>query len=168
MTTIVPGVAPSLQREIKQSKPFASIEEEVFLNVQRTAESLLGGVADALKLFELTPTQFNVLRILRGAGPAGIPCREVSERMVTRDPDVTRLLDRLESRALVERERLTTDRRVVAARIAPAGLEILKRADPVVAAFLHGAMTMLDSDALRILNLSLESLRPSMVNAEPA
>lgn len=152
-------MAGSLQREIKQMKPFDSIEEEVFLNLQRTAEALMGGLSEVLKAFDLTATQYNVLRILRGAGPAGLPCREVSERMVTRDPDVTRLLDRLEARAFVERERLTSDRRVVLARIAVAGTDVLALADPAVKAFLLEAMSALDQTALGSLNTALESLR---------
>lgn len=152
-------MAGSLQREIKQMKPFDSIEEEVFLNLQRTAETLMGGLSEVLKAFDLTATQYNVLRILRGAGPAGLPCRDVSERMVTRDPDVTRLLDRLESRAFVERERLTSDRRVVLARIAVAGTDVLALADPAVKAFLLEAMSALDQTELRSLNTALESLR---------
>ena len=152
-------MAGSLQREIKQMKPFDSIEEEVFLNLQRTAESLMGSLSEVLKAFDLTATQYNVLRILRGAGPAGLPCREVSERMVTRDPDVTRLLDRLESRAFVERERLTSDRRVVLARIAVAGTDVLALADPAVKTFLLEAMSALDQTELRSLNTALESLR---------
>ena len=159
MPTIVCPVVGSLQREIKQLKPFESIEEEVFLNLQRTAESLFGALAEVLKAFELTPTQYNVLRILRGAGPAGLPCREVSERMVTRDPDVTRLLDRLEARALVERERLTSDRRVVHARISLAGAEVLGTADPAVKRFLLDAMGTMDRTELTSLNAALEKLR---------
>jgi DNA-binding MarR family transcriptional regulator len=159
MPTIVCPVAGALQREIRQVKPFDSIEEEVFLNLQRTAEALMGGLSEVLKTFDLTATQYNVLRILRGAGPAGLPCREVSERMVNRDPDVTRLLDRLESRAFVERERLTSDRRVVVARIAVSGTEILALADPAVNAYLLEAMSALDRNALEALNTALESLR---------
>lgn len=159
MPTIVCPVAGALQREIRQVKPFDSIEEEVFLNLQRTAEALMGGLSEVLKTFDLTATQYNVLRILRGAGPAGLPCREVSERMVNRDPDVTRLLDRLESRAFVERERLTSDRRVVVARIAVSGTEILELADPAVNAYLLEAMSALDRNALEALNTALESLR---------
>lgn len=159
MPTIVCPVAGSLQREIRQVKPFDSIEEEVFLNLQRTAEALMGGLSEVLKTFDLTATQYNVLRILRGAGPAGLPCREVSERMVNRDPDVTRLLDRLESRAFVERERLTSDRRVVLARIAVSGTEVLALADPAVNAYLLEAMSALDQSALQSLNTALESLR---------
>lgn len=159
MPTIVCPVAGALQREIRQVKPFDSIEEEVFLNLQRTAEALMGGLSEVLKTFDLTATQYNVLRILRGAGPAGLPCREVSERMVNRDPDVTRLLDRLESRAFVERERLTSDRRVVVARIAVSGTEVLALADPAVNAYLLEAMSALDRNALQALNTALESLR---------
>lgn len=149
----------SLQRDLKQSKPFDSLEEEVFLNLQKTAETLIGGLAEALKPFDLTATQYNVLRILRGAGNDGIPCREVSERMVNRDPDVTRLLDRLEARGLVARTRLVSDRRVVMARIADAGQRLLVRADPAVSAFLRTAMSRIEPSGMRLLNESLEALR---------
>ena len=94
-------MAGRLQKEIRQTKPFASLEEEIFLNLQRTAEVLMRRLTEELKPSDLTPTQYNVLRILRGAEPDGLPCREISARMVTHDPDVTRLLDRLEKRGLV-------------------------------------------------------------------
>jgi len=152
-------MAGALQREIRQEAPFESIEQEVFLNLQRTAEVLIGELAEVLKALELTPTQYNVLRILRGAGPGGLPCREISLRMVTRDPDVTRLLDRIEARGLVERERLTTDRRVVLVRIAAGGLATLEAADPAVRQFVLGAMARIDADRLYALNVSLEALR---------
>ena len=110
-----------IQAQIRQSKPFPSLEEEAFLNVLRTANALSQGAAELLKQHDLTQTQYNVLRILRGAGEQGLTAGEIGERMITRDPDVTRLLDRLEKRGLAERWRCTEDRRVVWTRITPAG-----------------------------------------------
>jgi DNA-binding MarR family transcriptional regulator len=114
-----------LQAEIKQKRPFRLREEEVFVSIRRTADALLQGVAEALKPAGLSPTQYNVLRILRGAEPDGLACREISERMITRDPDVTRLLDRLEDRGLVMRRRDRGDRRVITTRITGDGLHVL-------------------------------------------
>jgi DNA-binding MarR family transcriptional regulator len=117
-----------LREEIKQSRPFASAEEEVFLEIQRTADASLRWVAEALKPHGLSPTQYNVLRILKGAGSGGLASGEIAERMVTRDPDCTRLLDRLERRGLVSRARDRRDRRVVTVRITAAGLRLAARA----------------------------------------
>jgi DNA-binding MarR family transcriptional regulator len=105
------------------------LEEDVFVSFQRAADWLLQGVERLLKPHGLSPAQYNVLRILRGAGSEGLSCREVAERMVTRDPDMTRLLDRLEKQALISRERRKDDRRVVTTRITPHGLDLLKRLD---------------------------------------
>jgi len=126
-----------LQSEIRQQKPFVSREEEVFLNILRTAESLIWGLAETLKPAGLTPTQYNVLRILRGAGSGGLACREIAERMVTKDSDITRLLDRLENQKFVRRTREQTDRRVVMTFITNDGLRILKALDEPVMK-LHG------------------------------
>src|SRR5271154_5622202 len=99
--------------ELKQSRPFPSLAAEAAVNIVRTADSLLRGLAAALKPHRISPGQYNVLRILRGAGRSGLPCGEIAARMITRDPDMTRLLDRLESGALIARARDTRDRRVV-------------------------------------------------------
>lgn len=85
-----------------------------------------------LKSHGLTGTQYNVLRILRGAGPDGLPCRSVGDRMISHDPDMTRLLDRMEKRGLIDRERQKDDRRVVKTRITATGLDILKKLDAPV------------------------------------
>src|SRR5262249_50541685 len=106
-------MAGRLAKEIKQTKPFELPEEEAFLNLARTFEVLQQKASQALKPYELTPTQYNLLRILRGAGSEGITCSQAGERMVTHDPDVTRLMDRLEARKLVERQRSREDRRIV-------------------------------------------------------
>ena len=132
ITTIVPDMTTKLQKELKQVKPFASRKEEVYLNILRTAELLSWRVIETLKRAELTPTQYNVLRILRGAGHVGVSCSEISERMVTKDSDITRLLDRLESRRLIAREREPKDRRRIIARITPGGLRLLSKLDEPV------------------------------------
>lgn len=118
-----------LRAEIQQNKPFSSLAEETFLNLQRTADQLLHVESGLLEQHGLTPSQYNVLRILRGAGEKGHPCQEVGARMISRVPDVTRLLDRLEKAGLVARRRCTEDRRVVHATIRPKGLEILAALD---------------------------------------
>ena len=119
--------------EIKQSRPIPTLEEEAYLNVQRTANVLLQDVVELLKAHNLTPTQYNVLRILRGAGESGLTAGDVGDRMITRDPDVTRLLDRLETRGLAERSRCTEDRRVVWTRITDAGLAAIAPLDAEIA-----------------------------------
>ncbi len=126
-------MATKLQKELKQVKPFACLEEEVYLSILRTSEALWWGINELLKKADLTPTQYNVLRILRGAGQQGTSCREISERMVTKDSDITRLLDRLEARALISRERETKDRRIIIARITDDGLDLLAGLDKPIA-----------------------------------
>ena len=110
-------MAGRLLAEIRQSKPFDMVEEEAVLNIHRTAEVLGQASAEFLKDYKLSHTQYNVLRILRGAGPDGATCSGIAERMITRDPDITRLLDRLEGRGLVARERSREDRRVAKGRV---------------------------------------------------
>src|ERR1700722_7123467 len=108
-----------------------SLEETTFLELLRTTDQLVRGVAWVLKAENLSMTQYNVLRILRGA-PEGLPCGEIGSRMITRDPDITRLLDRLEKRGLNVRSRESKDRRMVTARIMPLGLKVLGRLDEPV------------------------------------
>ncbi|MGA9507818.1 MAG: MarR family transcriptional regulator [Candidatus Sulfotelmatobacter sp.] len=121
-------------RPKKTKRRIGSPEETAFLELLRTTDMLSRGLVPILKAEELSSTQYNVLRILRGA-PGGLPCGEIASRMITRDPDVTRLLDRLEKRQLISRCRETQDRRTVRARIAPDGLKLLARLDePVQAA----------------------------------
>lgn len=114
-----------LQKELKQTKPFASLREEVAVGFQLTAEMLKLHLNETLKTVNLTAPQYNVLRILRGAGGEGASVREISDRMITKDSDVTRLLDRLEANKLVRRERQTKDRRIVQTYITQRGLTIL-------------------------------------------
>src|SRR2546429_5377437 len=106
-------------------------EEAAFLDLLRTCDLLSRGPAQVLKTEDLSATQYNVLRILRGS-PEGLPCGEIASRIITRDPDITRLLDRVEKRGLISRCRETKDRRMVMARITPEGLKLLARLDEPV------------------------------------
>lgn len=151
-----------LKDEIMQRKPFTSLEAEVYLNVLRTADVLTRGMEVMLKPHGLTGTQYNVLRILRGAGPAGLACGEVGGRMVTHDPDITRLLDRMEARGLVTRARENKDRRVITTRITRAGLEILKKLDRPAAEWHRRSVGHLGEARLRKLVDLLEAARETL------
>lgn len=118
-----------IQAELQQTRPFPSAAVEAYVNLLRTTDALLRGVEETLKPAGISATQYNVLRILRGAGQNGLACGQIAERMITRDPDITRLLDRLERRGLVRRAREEKDRRVVKTRISAAGLRLLKSLD---------------------------------------
>lgn len=118
-----------LRAEIKQGRPFPSLEDEVYLNLRRTADALARREVEVLKAWNLSPTQYNALRILRGAGEAGVTCGDIGERLLTKDPDITRLIDRLETRGLIHRSRSEQDRRVVITRITESGLEMLREID---------------------------------------
>ena len=125
-------MTPGLQAELKQKRPFTSREQEAYLSLLRTADALQTQVEAKLKEFALTGTQYNALRILRGAGPEGLPCSEIGDRMIARDPDITRLLDRLQKRGLAQRTRGKQDRRVICGKITPAGLKLLRDMDAPV------------------------------------
>lgn len=118
--------------ELKQTKPFPTLETEAILNLQKTTDVLGQHFEAFLKPFSISGTQYNVLRVLRGAGPDGLKCSEIGERMVTHDPDITRLLDRIEKRGLIVRAREEMDRRVVRTRISSDGLALLARMDKPV------------------------------------
>lgn len=120
---------PSLQDELKQNKPFRTLRQEAQLNVVRTANVLSDAFERMLKPHGITGTQYNVLRILRGAEPDGLCRNEVSQRLLNRMPDATRLLDRMEEAGLVTRERSTTDRRLVTTRITRKGRQIVDSLD---------------------------------------
>jgi DNA-binding MarR family transcriptional regulator len=148
-----------LQDEIKQTKPFTSLEEEVLLNLLRTSDALVRQITLLLKPYNLSPTQYNVLRILRGAGDSGLPCGEIGERMITRDPDITRLLDRMEKRGLISRCRESKDRRVIRARISAEGTRILSELDDSNPKLLTEALGHMGENKLRSLCLLLEEAR---------
>jgi len=128
----MPNPPSRLQQEIKQSKPFRSTAQEATLGLLRTTDLLRRRMAALIEPHGITGQQYNVLRILRGAGTAGLPTLEIAERMIEQAPGITRLLDRLETKRLVRRERCPEDRRQVTCRIAASGLTLLGRLDAVV------------------------------------
>ena len=152
-------MASSLRDEIRQRKPFDSPEQEALLSIERTTAVLMHAFADSLKPYGVTPTQYNVLRILRGAQPDGLCRNEIRDRLVSQVPDVTRLLDRMEESGLVERERGDTDRRVVTTRITRDGLALLKRLDAPVAETHKRQLGHLTATQLRTLIALLAAAR---------
>lgn len=156
------AVPNTLQAEIKQTKPFASLEEETFLALQLTADRLSRRSAEFLKQHGLSPAQYNTLRILRGAGTAGLPCSEVGQRMVNRDPDITRMLDRLERRGLVQRSREGKDRRVITTRITAAGLQLVNSLDAPIKELNRKLLGELGESRLKSLLRLLEQVRAAV------
>ena len=150
---------PRLADEIQQRVPFAGPEVEAFLNLQRTADRLRREAVDLLRPYGLSPTGYNVLRILRGAGTEGLPCSEVSNRLVAHDPDVTRLADRLAEAGRLTRERRSRDRRVVVLRITPDGLALLDQVDPQTVALHRRQLSHLGESSLDSLIHLLEQAR---------
>lgn len=148
-----------LKKEIKQARPFSSLHEEVVLSMWRTADQLALPMMDVLKEANLSFSQYNILRILRGAGDEGLACGEISERMIRRDPDLTRLLDRLETRGLVARSRGTADRRVVLASITPEGVTVLESLDETVENTVKKSLAHMSKARLQTLLDLLEEVR---------
>lgn len=134
-------------------------EVEAFLNIQRTAELHIGQLTQLLRPHGLSHAQYNVLRILRGAGASGLPCGEIANRMISRDPDITRLIDRMEQRGWVARTRSSEDRRVVTVSALPSALEILAALDGPVSALHQSQFALLDSARIATLVALLEELR---------
>ena len=152
-------MASALQAELKQHKPFRSLKEEATLSIWRTAALLEHAFESALKPHRITSTQYNVLRILRGAEPEGLCRNEIRARLVREAPDVTRLLDRLEEAALIARERGGEDRRFVLTRITRAGSALLDDIDARIDAIHHEQLGHLDETQLRKLISLLAAVR---------
>jgi DNA-binding MarR family transcriptional regulator len=148
-----------LRDEIQQRRPFQNLEEEALLNVLRTADVLTQRIAAVLKPFQLSPSQYNVLRILRGAGEAGLACRDIAQRMITHDPDITRLLDRLEARGLISRAREAKDRRVVRGYLTAEGQRLLTELDGALDELNRRQLQPLGESRLRKLIEALELIR---------
>ena len=140
-------------------RPFSRPVEKAFLTLIRTANVLWQELGTVLREGDLTSTQYDALCILRGTGKAGLACREVGIRMVTRVPDVTRLLDRLEQRGLVVRQRSSSVRRIVEARITDAGEALLALVDVPVASTVDGLLGHLGDERVARLNEDLERIR---------
>jgi DNA-binding MarR family transcriptional regulator len=143
----------------KVRTPQTQLEGQVFVNLLRTADALARGAEALLKPTGLSATQYNVLRILRGAGPEGLACREVGCRMISRDPDITRLMDRMETRGLIARARGEEDRRIVKTRITVEGLRVLGELDAPVQELHRRQLHHLPAKVLRQLSRLLERAR---------
>jgi DNA-binding MarR family transcriptional regulator len=152
----------ALRDEIRQTKPFTSAEQEAFLSLGRTWAVLEHAFAEALRPYGITPTQYNVLRILRGAGESGLCRTEVMQRLISKVPDTTRLLDRMEAAGLIERERSDRDRRFVTTRVTAAGLSLLAELDDPVKELHRLHLGVLDRTELRTLIASLERVRATV------
>jgi DNA-binding MarR family transcriptional regulator len=152
-----------LLTEIHKVRPFDSMQQELFLNLIRTADHLMRGFDELVKPFNLSSTQYNILRILRGAGEPGLACKHIGEHLITRDPDITRLLDRLEGRGLILRQRDAKDRRMVSTRITAEGLKILKELDkPVLELHRRQVAHLEEIKVLQLIDL-LEEVRTSPI-----
>jgi DNA-binding MarR family transcriptional regulator len=155
-------MASGLGAELKQNKPFASLQEEAVLSIARTAAVLDHQVSQALKAHALTPSQYNVLRILRGAGAEGLCRNEVGSRLVTQVPDVTRLLDRMEDTGLISRQRGSEDRRYVTTRITRKGLELVNKLDKPVRELHQTLLGHVSEKTLRAVVDGLAELRAKL------
>ncbi len=149
----------TLRDEIRQTKDFPSLEAEVFLNLLRTAEVVSVAPGGLLRKAGLSRSQYNVLRILRGAGDSGLSCREIVDRMVTRDSDMTRLLDGLERKHLVERDRSISDRRIIVSRISASGSDLLAELDAPMQTVHAAQFEHLSEAKLKRLSRLLEEAR---------
>lgn len=145
----------------RKVRKVGSSEETAFLDLLRTADMLSRGAVEVLKAEDLSPSQYNVLRILRGA-PEGLPCGEIASRLITRDPDVTRLLDRMEKRGLISRARESRDRRMVLARLTAAGLKLVDRLDKPVQKMHRKRLGHLGKERLRALRDLLSAARATV------
>jgi MarR family transcriptional regulator, organic hydroperoxide resistance regulator len=151
-----------LQRELRQRKPFPSLGQEAVVALLLTAELLRHAIGRTLEPHGITPQQYNVLRILRGAGADGLPTLEIAERMIEQTPGVTRLLERIEGKGLVRRERCREDRRQILCWLTPAGLELVERLDAPVDQANTEAVAGLDrEDQERLLRL-LDTIRSQL------
>jgi DNA-binding MarR family transcriptional regulator len=153
-------MAQTIGREIRQTKPFRSLQEQLVINLMRTTRAVEEGWIQYLKRTAgISPSQYNILRILRGARPKAVKISDISDRMITRDPDVTRLVDRLIRQGLVRRERDTDDRRVVLVEVTAAGLALLSRLDGPAGEYTDSAMAGLKPQQLRTLDTLLNKIR---------
>lgn len=149
----------AIQREIQQQKPFRSPSQEAVVALLRTADVVRRFIARVLDPFEVTPQQYNVLRILRGAGETGIPTLAIADRMIEETPGITRLLDRLEAKGLVRRERCPEDRRQVLCYSTPAGLDLLTRIDGLMDEADEAALGALTPEEIAQLLRLLDAVR---------
>ena len=154
-----------LKLEIVQEAPFSSVEEEALLNLLRTSDCLHRAFRLKTRDWGVTSTQYNVLRILRGAQPHGLTCSAIGSRMIAAEPDITRLLSRMKALKLVRQKRDPRDRRVVWTQISEAGLDLLRKMDPAIKRLPAELLGHLESAELRELIRLLELARKPNVDA---
>lgn len=155
-------MAPKLQQELSQSKPFSSTAEEALLALVRTADRISLAEERFFREHDITPTQYNVLRILRGAGEEGRTCKELRQRLISHVPDVTRLLDRMEREGWIERARNRPDRRIVTTTLTPSGRALVDKLDKPVEQFIQNVMGGVDESHLGGLISVLEEMRAKL------
>jgi MarR family transcriptional regulator, organic hydroperoxide resistance regulator len=149
----------TLREEIRQTKPFASPAQEAILGLYRTADLLQRTFAQIVEPRDISLQQYNVLRILRGAGKQGIPTLDIADRMIEKTPGITRLLDKLEAKHLVRRERCPDDRRQVLCWITPRGLQLLADLDKPLTSAGEKVAQPLKSSELQTLIALMEKIR---------
>ncbi len=156
----------SLKREIAQEQPFSSPEEEALLNLMRTADCFHREFQRVSREWGVTSTQYNVLRILRGSHPQGLTCSAIGDRMITAEPDITRLLGRLKALKLIRQQRDRHDRRVVWTQISEGGLNLLREMDPVIQQQPGKLLGHLTGDEVAELTRLLELARKPCVDGK--
>ncbi|MGH9590456.1 MAG: MarR family transcriptional regulator [Terracidiphilus sp.] len=155
----------SLKAEIEQSIPFSSARQEALLNLLRTADRFSHAMQRGIRPWGITATQYNVLRILRGAGPDGLTCSEIGSRMLTAAPDITRLLRRLTALRLIRQHRDRRDRRVVRTLISKTGLRLLEEMDPAVKGAPEALLGHMSAEEIAALTRLLERAREHCADA---
>ena len=155
-----------LKQEIAQQRPFSSTEEEALLNLMRTSDCLQRAFQRRTRHWGITPTQYNVLRILRGAQPAGLTCSAIGDRMITAVPDITRLLARMKAQKFIRQQRDKRDRRVVWTQISPSGLELLSKVDPEITQIPHELLGHLNRTQLDQFITLLELARKNCMDPQ--
>jgi DNA-binding MarR family transcriptional regulator len=151
--------------EIKQSKPFLNLREELWLNLSRTAAAVGHGLEQQLRPYGLSTTQYNVLRILRGSGAEGLCQHEIGERLVAQVPDVPRILDRMERAGWIARERGTTDRRMVIASLTGEGARLVEELDEPIVHMMNNMFQSLTDDEMMQVNVLLTAARRGRASA---
>jgi len=156
----------ALKHEIAQERPFASAEEEALLNLMRTADCVQRAFQRRTRDWGITSTQYNVLRILRGSHPHGLTCSAIGDRMITAEPDITRLLARMKALNLIKQQRDKHDRRVVWTQISAAGLELLAKMDPEITRAPKELLAHLDRNDIAELTRLLELARKNCLDSQ--
>jgi DNA-binding MarR family transcriptional regulator len=149
----------NLHEELGESQPFQVPEQEAYLNLVRTHALLSDEVAELFKQHHLSQPLYNVLKVVARVGDAGMPSQSIAQYMVARDPDITRLVDRLQKDGLIERERDDQDRRIVRVRVTPSGLDAIEKLDPLIWKLHQQQLGHLNQEQIELLNQLLVSAR---------